>query len=315
MFVFYFSFFFFHPGTNHSFLVYQESNNVCLSLLTPHSSPIYVVASTCDPTSYKQRWIWTQNKQLLNEYSLKCLERSNEYLLPNGNRYPLLVLNFCNATNARQLWQCQGKKKNLFFLRYDKRFLRFRYMSNLYVYLFRRGGKYSSWRRYGRSDQSLCSQISSYNGEHKSIKIVILLVYLRAFFGFALRWFELLCFPCFGYGFLCFGILCLSLLSSLLSFLSFFLSFFLSSFYLFVYLFVYLFITSFLSSLLSAFSRLHSFLLNCFLSPFHTFLLPWFLIFIIITNLLIYTWSLLGFLLLNKVLVQSFTLHRPSPSS
>lgn len=152
--------FFFHLDKNTSFLVYQTAIKLCLYPRKPSTHMQYVTVGKCDPRKKDQHWIWTKNKQLLNLFTLKCLEVSDNYI-----GLLRLVLNICNASNLRQLWQCEGKDQ--FFLYHTKLFMEPRsQLGNIYVRLFRTARRFGKWKRYELSNQSLCSRISSYNGTY-----------------------------------------------------------------------------------------------------------------------------------------------------
>ena len=164
-------FLFRYPGGNLSFLVYQRSMKVCMHPLAPSTYPSYVTASkSCDVSNITQHWIWTKNMQLLNLFTLKCLQMSDVYLrVPTRrNSYPRLALDFCNASNSRQLWRCGGRRKHVFVLRSakTKKYMNFG-NTNQYVILYDVDGGWSIWSRNPPSnDKTLCDHSSSYNGKH-----------------------------------------------------------------------------------------------------------------------------------------------------
>ncbi|XP_028409325.1 uncharacterized protein LOC114531928 isoform X2 [Dendronephthya gigantea] len=140
---------------------FMDTLNNCL---VPYFDAVSVTtADTCDLNNTNQHWIWTKHGQLLNVYTLKCLQTSN---IPVFKWYPKVRLTKCNASDSRQVWTCL-KEKGLVRLRYLKQPRYLNYGNVLfYVIVFRGTGIFSQWKRYS-TKQPLCSSVSAYHGCYK----------------------------------------------------------------------------------------------------------------------------------------------------
>ena len=142
-----------------------ENNPVCMHRNA--TFPKYLSNSMlCSVSSYftANRWIWTRNNQLLNVRTLKCLgmARTSSYIDGIG-LVPRVFFKTCNASDDRQLWQCQ--KKCFFQNKKSKTYMNYGNSISQLVLLFHGTGSYSCWTRYPSTRETLCSQTSSYIGK------------------------------------------------------------------------------------------------------------------------------------------------------
>lgn len=121
-----------------------------------------LTVDTCDVNNTQQHWIWTKHNQILNLHTLKCLQTSEIPVFQQT--FPKVSLASCNASDSKQIWQCQGKH-GLVYLKYEKAYLNFGNVQT-YVIVYSGTGAYSLWKRY-QSDRLFCFSVSAYHGKSK----------------------------------------------------------------------------------------------------------------------------------------------------
>ena len=142
-----------YATTEAYFLVQNYPNERCLNY-KDNNRVDFVRKGTCYDNS-KYYWIWTNNRQLLNRKSLKCMTDNHV----TADKIHFIVMKKCDLSNTKQLWKCERiHGGNYIKTTQSDRFLRF-------------GGKYQTfataghihwqesqtWARYG-SKQDVCSQ-------------------------------------------------------------------------------------------------------------------------------------------------------------
>lgn len=150
-----------YTGDNESFLVYNSNRNSCIVPLVDGAPD--VTAQPCSKSNIQQHWIWTKYNQLLNLHALKCVQTSEILAFEHGgNNYPKVSLTSCNASDPKQIWECEGNE--LVYLAFEKAYLNYGNIET-YVIVFSGKGAYSKWERYQPQSPSLCSSISTYQGK------------------------------------------------------------------------------------------------------------------------------------------------------
>ena len=103
----------------------------------------------------KYHWLWTNNEQLLNWESLKCM--ADDFVTPRDTHF--VVMKKCDNSNLKQLWKCERINQNYHFeLKQSHRYLYYgeyqNYVTTRHIDWFRERVR---WTRYG-SKQDVCSQ-------------------------------------------------------------------------------------------------------------------------------------------------------------
>ena len=114
----------------------------------------FVRKDTCYDNS-KYYWLWTNNGQLLNWESLKCM--TDDYVTPRGTHF--VVMKKCDNSNLKQLWKCERIHQNNYItLKQSHRYLCYGEYRN-YVTAGHSHWLWARvwWTRYG-SKQDVCSQ-------------------------------------------------------------------------------------------------------------------------------------------------------------
>ena len=148
-----------YTGGINSFLAYNRFWDSCIIPLVDAVPD--VTAETCSVQNVQQHWIWTKYNQLFNLHTLKCLQTSEVLVFKRNNRnYPKVSLTSCNASDPKQIWECQPDNEDLVYLAYEDGYLNYgneKKDPNAYrVIVYSGSGLYSRWKRY-QSKGPLCS--------------------------------------------------------------------------------------------------------------------------------------------------------------
>ena len=131
------------------FLVENNPHQVCL-----YCEEKFVHASTCSHDNRQYYWIWTNNGQLLNWESLKCM--TDDYVTHDDTHF--VVMKKCDRNNLKQSWKCESHANN----HYIKQILSDRYMfyGEYGGYVTTKHIHWSAAKLWARFDstQDICSQ-------------------------------------------------------------------------------------------------------------------------------------------------------------
>ena len=146
---------FFHcfPADEAYFLIQNYPHQICLYYT--YSNRVGLVRQgTCNYNNSKHRWIWTNNGQLLNRKSLKCMADNHV----TADKTHFIVMNKCDKNNAKQLLRCERvHHKNYIKTKKSNRYLRDGEYLNYVTAGHVHWSVASEWARHG-SLQDVCFQ-------------------------------------------------------------------------------------------------------------------------------------------------------------
>uniref|UniRef100_A0A8B9LTS7 Mannose receptor, C type 1a n=1 Tax=Astyanax mexicanus TaxID=7994 RepID=A0A8B9LTS7_ASTMX len=133
------------PTDNSAFLIYNESHNKCVKVVSPNIAQV----ADCDPSSDAQRFRWISSSRILSVSHKLCLGAQD---LKEWVRVMLLP---CNELSPMQTWEC--KNETLFGLKTQNLHFNYGNRHEPNILLYAGTGSWSRWQVYGTKD-NLCSR-------------------------------------------------------------------------------------------------------------------------------------------------------------
>ena len=109
----------------------------------------FVDQTVCNEDVSTQRWIWTQDNQLMHVRTLRCLQAEQH---ANGGKNYYLVLKECDTNKTRQLWSCKGMA---FFLKMSNLHMSYKEKLHIFAITAPNSNQQTKWARY-KSGKILC---------------------------------------------------------------------------------------------------------------------------------------------------------------